>query len=373
MTIRFMWAVPMAVWGTLWIGGQWATAQDATHPVTDAPHPTPASTIGRMPEAAGSYNRGDKGEYDNSYSQGQQSQSRSMRSRNDQQSDADRQSNSDQQSSNRNDRSKNRADNRQQRDLESQIQFAEHTHNGLRIESVQRGTPLYRAGLRQDDVLISYDRQPIRSQDDFDQVADYRPGERVPVVILRNGQRQTLYVRFENDRNNQNNRGQRESNETYGQSFTSSVGYLGIRFDERSPDRVIILSVASNSPAKEAGLRRGDELIALNGQQVDSPRDVTRIVSSQQPGDRLDIEFARRVRNHTQATLDQRPNNFASTQYQRSYEQARRSGSQDDQVEQSNYDQDTSMNSAPNDYNNGYSSNDQSTNRSDRAGSRSQD
>ena len=71
-------------------------------------------------------------------------------------------------------------------------------------------------------------------------------------------------------------------------------GFLGIGFEPLGSDRAdnaglerddfpFVLEVADNSPAAAAGLRRGDVLLALNGQTLTAPQMPHR-VSQLQPG-----------------------------------------------------------------------------------------
>ena len=66
---------------------------------------------------------------------------------------------------------------------------------GLKIISVDEGSPASIAGLQIDDVLLSLDNAPITSRDDL-QIAlrKHRPEDYVTVWYLRNGERQPLYA-----------------------------------------------------------------------------------------------------------------------------------------------------------------------------------
>jgi serine protease Do len=69
---------------------------------------------------------------------------------------------------------------------------------------------------------------------------------------------------------------------------------LGIQPVER-PDQggVGISQVFENSPAEAAGLRTGDEIVALNRERVHSPQDVVRIVGGRTPGDQIEVTIRR--------------------------------------------------------------------------------
>jgi C-terminal processing protease CtpA/Prc len=67
---------------------------------------------------------------------------------------------------------------------------------------------------------------------------------------------------------------------------------LGVMLDTSAGD-IQVREVAGNSPAERAGLRRGDQIVAINGQRVDSPQQLTQLVRQQQPGSEVDIRIRR--------------------------------------------------------------------------------
>jgi predicted metalloprotease with PDZ domain len=64
--------------------------------------------------------------------------------------------------------------------------------------------------------------------------------------------------------------------------------------DRYGPARVV--HVAGGSAADEAGLRRGDVILSINGKRVDTYRDVLRIIKSYLPNDLLRIVIEHRGR-----------------------------------------------------------------------------
>lgn len=79
---------------------------------------------------------------------------------------------------------------------------------------------------------------------------------------------------------------------------------LGVTLGENRDGVVTVQQITPDSPAEEAGLRRGDEILAINGRQVFSYRDVTRMIADHQPNDLVELSIGRNGRERTvEATL----------------------------------------------------------------------
>jgi membrane-associated protease RseP (regulator of RpoE activity) len=299
-----------------------------------SPHETPAETTNQQGNAANQQpQRGGEQGYQEQAPNDFNSQQRS----DGQQAQQQQQSNRDQ--SNRdeaNERSRDRNQNRGgERDWRSDIRFGERTSDGLTISSVEEGSRYYQSGLRDGDVIISYNGQPLRNEDEFGRWANQRSRQRVPVIVLRDGERETVYIQYQGDGQFRDGRDQERSYVDNAGSMQSQA-YLGVRFEMRLRNGAVISAIVPDSPADHAGLEAGDEIVAINGRQVSSPREVTRAVASMQPGDKIDIEFARRAEQQTQAVLEEHPRNVASAGYQEGDRNW-----QDRNIEQSGYDEQT--------------------------------
>ncbi|HWB14201.1 MAG TPA: PDZ domain-containing protein [Pirellulales bacterium] len=100
----------------------------------------------------------------------------------------------------------------------------------------------------------------------------------------------------------------------YNGGFDGSRGqraYLGITMSE-TPDGVVRVSgIRPNSPADEAGIRPGDVLLALDGREIYSSQDVTRMVARHVPGEAVRLDIDRNGRNdQLQAVLASAPGQF---------------------------------------------------------------
>jgi S1-C subfamily serine protease len=184
-----------------------------------------------------------------------------------------------------------------QQQLRSGLQFGQPTAQGLAINTLEPSNLFFNSGVRQGDVLVSYAGRPVRTQADFWRYAVVQPGQRIPVVVLRDGRQQTVYVTYH----------QQPGIQHQAAYAPQSQAYLGVTFNANVMHAAAVRTVAPGSPAEQAGLRAGDHIVALNGNRVHGANDVIRTVQTMQPGASLDIAFTRPVENRTQVTLGQRP------------------------------------------------------------------
>ena len=83
--------------------------------------------------------------------------------------------------------------------------------------------------------------------------------------------------------------------------------YLGVQLSEEGDD-VTLVEVVDGGPADDAGLRDGDVVVAIDGDQVDSGDDVRDAVGAKQPGDSMEVEVRRGDDTQTfDVELGQRP------------------------------------------------------------------
>ncbi|SMX38631.1 Do family serine endopeptidase [Maliponia aquimaris] len=85
---------------------------------------------------------------------------------------------------------------------------------------------------------------------------------------------------------------------------TVTRGWLGVQIQPVSEDiaaalgldsarGVLISAVSADTPAAQAGLTRGDIVLAVDGAAVDDPRDLTRIIATDAPGSEVTLSLLR--------------------------------------------------------------------------------
>ncbi len=68
---------------------------------------------------------------------------------------------------------------------------------------------------------------------------------------------------------------------------------LAEAFDLATENGVLVDDVVDDSPAEEAGIRRGDVIIKFEGNSVDNPEELADAVSDKQPGDKVAVKIMR--------------------------------------------------------------------------------
>jgi hypothetical protein len=82
---------------------------------------------------------------------------------------------------------------------------------------------------------------------------------------------------------------------------------LGVVLQETGDQGVQVIDVHPGSPAEEAGLRPGDQIVAINGRRTDRVQELQSRVMQQNPGERVEVAILRDGRQQTfEARLEAR-------------------------------------------------------------------
>ncbi|MDE1993626.1 MAG: RIP metalloprotease RseP, partial [Rhizobiaceae bacterium] len=131
------------------------------------------------------------------------------------------------------------------------------------ITAVQPGGPAATAGIQTGDRLIAVDGNNVATYYDVGRYVIDRPGKSFVLTVERNGQTRDFTI--------------------VPQSLTTTdasgnkrdVGSIGI-----APIDPLVASIASGSPAEEAGLALGDRILSIDGNAISSLGEVQRYVAS---------------------------------------------------------------------------------------------
>ncbi|WP_188065151.1 Do family serine endopeptidase [Sphingobium sp. KCTC 72723] len=162
-------------------------------------------------------------------------------------------------------------------------------NRGEFVQGVEPGKGAEKAGIKAGDVIVSVAGQEVSPDQNLSSIVASQPiGSRVPIVLLRNGQRQSVTAivgeRPSEDELNsfaqqQDEDFSQQENQNPGQAAQQSLGIsaipltptiirqLGVAADTRG---VVITAVDASTDAGTKGLRRGDVIITANNRPVTS-------------------------------------------------------------------------------------------------------
>jgi serine protease Do len=160
-------------------------------------------------------------------------------------------------------------------------EFKLESHAGALVGGVNPGSPAGDAGLKEGDVITSFNNKKITNSRHLRMLASQTlPGTTVPVGVMREGKEQTFDVKLTEApaetvaREDEGPDGRQRS--------TSGTGALeGVKLDDLNPNierqlnlprhvrgGALVVQLSSESPAAAAGLREGDVIMEINRQPV---------------------------------------------------------------------------------------------------------
>jgi len=210
------------------------------------------------------------------------------------------------------------------------------TKSGVVVDDVREGSAAEKAGMKSGDQIVELDGERVRSVRQFTRLVQDTPiGRKVPVVVVRGGQRVTLTVAPERGS------GWRSDDEfsfitppeppeaprpprtprapqppvpphpglpfgdlmpELGFSYFGGSERLGVTLEDLSDGLgeyfgvkhgALVRSVSGGSAAAKAGIKAGDVITAVNGTTVDEPSDVRRAIDRLDDQTDLTIEVMR--------------------------------------------------------------------------------
>ncbi len=139
---------------------------------------------------------------------------------------------------------------------------------GILVSQVAPGSPAEKAGLKVGDIIVAIDGEKVREVRELQfRIMKTPPGTEVTLTILRGGKEQTIKAKV----------GEMPEEVSLGQP-KEQVGELGLSLRDPSPEEVrrfgvrgvFVDGVAPGSLAQRSGLRRGDIILAVNNEPVES-------------------------------------------------------------------------------------------------------
>jgi len=176
--------------------------------------------------------------------------------------------------------------------------------SGITISTVVAGSPADQAGLKVGDTITAVDGEKVTKGDELvSNIADRKPGSKVTLTFIRNGKQQDATVtiadraklfaaRLGEEQENDDEDTPKPSK--FGVTVRKVTPEMAERLDMPAGKGVIVQDVKPGSFAEDVNLGRGDIILEINKQPVNSEEDFTRIESSVKSGQ--DVVFLVRPR-----------------------------------------------------------------------------
>ena len=194
-----------------------------------------------------------------------------------------------------------------QRQQNPELLKAYGTSSGVFVSQVTAGTPAFKAGLKEGDIVKSFNDKPVANGDELVALVSETPvGAKVPISVLRGDKTVDMTIEVA-DRANiiagntgeaaagpENAEGGEQSQSV---KFGISVRALGPEdrdsMNFQATGGVLVTDVESNSFGEDIGLQHGDLLMAIDRQTINSPADVKKIAATLKPGQAVAFKVLR--------------------------------------------------------------------------------
>jgi serine protease Do len=152
---------------------------------------------------------------------------------------------------------------------------------GALVSDVAQGSPAEKGGIKQGDVIVSFNNKELGSSHELSSIVASTPvGTEVPLRIIRDGRESPLHVKIEKLRSD-------EPEET--PSEKAAYGSWGLKLHDLNPaiarqlgfkddHGVFVADVQPGSPAEEASIRKGDIIIEINRKPVKDVKELKEIL-----------------------------------------------------------------------------------------------
>jgi len=174
---------------------------------------------------------------------------------------------------------------------------------GVFIEQVAPGGPADKAGMKSEDIILAVNGQPIRNGSELiDRVTSTAVGNSLTITVLREGKKMDFHVVVADLAQifpEQFGSGQEEESSP----AEGTQARFGITIENLTDARrenmgikqhgVLISAVETSSFAEDIGMQRGDVLVEINRQPVNTVEDVKRIQNALKPGEAVAFRILR--------------------------------------------------------------------------------
>lgn len=160
---------------------------------------------------------------------------------------------------------------------------------GALVADVMPNSPAAKAGFMRGDVILKYNDQPVRENDDLPlMVAETEVGKKVEVDIIRGGKHEKVGVKIEELKDEDGESEPENSNQetSLGLTVQDLSADIARSLGIEESKGVVVTDVEADSPGADAGLKRGDVILEVDRKTVNTSkefRDATKGLEKKKP------------------------------------------------------------------------------------------
>jgi serine protease Do len=170
--------------------------------------------------------------------------------------------------------------------------FGHESAEGALVGEVLQKSPAFKSGIKRGDIILEFGGKKVSSPSALkNMAATSRPGMKVPVKLLRTGKKLRKIVTV-GELSSELDEPAHKNEETIHEDVYSGLNIIPLTGDiarqlnlKGDVQGVVVAGVLEGSPTHEAGLKRGDVILEINGRRVKNLEDFQDIVSQTRPDD----------------------------------------------------------------------------------------
>ncbi|WJW76136.1 DegQ family serine endoprotease [Thiohalobacter sp. IOR34] len=176
--------------------------------------------------------------------------------------------------------------------------FGMHKPQGALVSRVVPDSPAEKAGIQVGDIILKFGGKKVITSSNLPPIVGSTPvGKKVPVEVLRNGKRRTLYVtlgELEDEKVAEAEGGKNDVVSSNRIGVVAAEVPAELRQDLELGEGGVLVEKLDSGPASHAGVRQGDVIVMFDNQRVKGPEHFRQLVEAARAGSTVPVLVQRR-------------------------------------------------------------------------------
>lgn len=163
----------------------------------------------------------------------------------------------------------------------------EYPTGGVIIADVEKNSPAEQAGLERYDIIVKVNGNRVKKGEELStRIAEISPGDKVNLEIFRGNKKMTVTVIVGEAPESEIFRPQQQDERTFdlGMVLVDNSSELAEEYELKTSRGILVRRVERDGIAARNNIRRGDVILEVNREEIDSVDDFREIISEKKPG-----------------------------------------------------------------------------------------